>query len=182
MTKVRICSVLILALFLSTQFVSAESMKIGVVDLQRALNSVEEGKSARDKFKKELEATQKETDKRKAELETLKKELDDLSAKAQSGMLKPEAIEQGRKKQADFQKKFEAYGQYVEKTQSELARKEQEATQGILARLKPLVDDIGRSDGFHLIFEKNQSGLLYAASYTDVTERLIQQFNKTKKK
>lgn len=173
----------VVAAFLMSETVEGQAnLKIGIVDLQRALNSVEEGKGARDNFKKELESTQKQIDSRKVALEKLRKELEDLQTKAQSGLLKPEAMEQGRKKQADFQKQFEEYTQWVEKTQGDLARKEQEATQGILAKLKPVVDDIARKEGFNMIFERNQSGLLYAAAYTDVTEKLIQEYNKTSKK
>jgi len=161
--------------------VPSSSLKLGVVDLQRALNSVEEGKSARDKFKKDLDASQKEIDKRKAELEKLRKELEDYQTKAQSGLLKPEALEQARKKQGDFQKKVEDYTSWVDKTQGDLAKKEQDATQGILARLKPMVDDVGRKEAFTMIFERNQSGLIYASSYTDVTEKVIQEFNKSGK-
>jgi len=157
------------------------ALKIGVVDLQRALNSVEEGKTARDKFKKDLDLSQKEIDKRKGELEGLRKELEDMQTKAQSGLLKPEALEQARKKQADFQKKVEDYTAWVDKTQGDLAKKEQDATQGILARLKPMVDDVGRKEAFTMIFERNQSGLIYASSYTDVTEKVIQEFNKSSK-
>lgn len=161
---------------------AADAPKLGIVDLQRALNGVEEGKTARDKFKKELESSQKEIDKRKAELEGLQKELDDLQNKAASGLLKPEAMEQGRKKQMEFQKKFEEYTNWVQGKQAELQKKEQEATQVLLGRLKTVVDDIGRKDGFHMIMERNQSGLLYASTYTDLTEKLIQEFNKSSKK
>lgn len=176
--------VLALGLIFSSRLhaeVPNSTLKVGVVDLQRALNSVEEGKSARDKFKKDLDLSQKEIDKRKGELEGLRKELEDMQTKAQSGLLKPEALEQARKKQSDFQKKVEDYTAWVDKTQGDLAKKEQDATQGILARLKPMVDDVGRKEAFTLIFERNQSGLIYASSYTDVTEKVIQEFNKSSK-
>lgn len=154
-------------------------MRIAIVDLQQALNGVDEGRAAREKFKKELEGKQKEIDKRKADLQVLQKELEDLQTKMSSGLLKPEAMDQARKKQADFQKRMEEYAKYVEGSQSEMARKEQEATSGIIGRMRELVQTIGRNDGFNMIYERNQSGLLYASSYTDITERLIQEYNKS---
>lgn len=152
--------------------------RMAVVDFQAALNGVEEGKSAKSKLKKEFEAKQKDLEKRKAELEKLQKEIEGFQQKAQSGLLKPEMIEKGRKKEEEFRKKLEAYTKMVQESQQNISEKEMSATQGILSRLRDLVVEVGRKEGYSLVLEKNESGLLYAASYTDLTEKLIQQYNK----
>lgn len=171
------------AMVLATTSVMAKEtpMKLGVVDFQRALNGVEEGKKAKAKLKKELEDNQKKIDRQKATIEKLQKELQDLQKKAQSGLLKNEEIEKGRAKEAEFQKKLQAYTELVQKTQAEMAKKEGDATRSILNQLRDMVVDISRNEGYSMVLEKNESGLLYAATYTDLTEKLIQTYNKKKK-
>lgn len=156
--------------------------KLAVVDFQQALNGVEEGKTAKDKLKKEFESKQKEIESRKAEIEALQKKLEDYQTKAASGLLKPEAMEDGRKMELEFRKKFEDYTKMVQASQQSISTKEQEATRGILQRLRDLVVEMGRSEGYAMVLEKNESGLLYAAGYTDLTEKLIQTYNKKYKK
>lgn len=152
--------------------------KMGVVDFQQALNGVEEGQAAKAKLKTEFEAKQKDIEKRKKELEGLQGKLEEFQQKAASGLLKPEAVDEGRKMEIDFRKKLEAYTNIVQESQKEISQKEMEATRGILNRLRDMVVDLGRKEGFSMVLEKNESGLLYAATYTDLTEKLIQEYNK----
>ncbi len=43
----------------------------------------------------------------------------------------------------------------------------------------PVIDDIGKERGLTLIFDKFQSGLVYAADEVDITDDVIQRFNTT---
>lgn len=158
-----------------------QGVRLAVVDFQQALNGVEEGRVAKDRLKKEYESRQKEIEKLKANVEALQDKLEGFQQKAASGLLKPESMEEGRKLEMEFRTKLEAYTNLIQNSQKEISQKEMEVTSGILNRLRELVIDIGRQDGFSMVLEKNESGLLYAASYTDLTERLIQEFNKKNK-
>jgi outer membrane protein len=160
---------------------SGSGMRMAVVDFQQALNGVEEGRAAKEQLKKEFEAKQKDIEKRKTELENLQKRIEGFQQRATSGLLKPEAIEEGRKLELEFRTKLETYTNLVQDSQREISQKEMEVTRGILNRIRDLVVEIGRQEGFSLVFEKNESGLLYASSYTDLTERVIQEFNKKTK-
>lgn len=160
---------------------AAGGMKLAVVDFQKALNSVEEGKAAKEKLKKEFEEKQKQLDSRKKNLDKLQSELEGLQKQMQSGLLKPEQTtqiaEKGRKLEMDFRKQLEEFTDMGKKHQQEISEKEMKATQEILSRLKTLVQEIGRTESFTLVLEQNASGLVYASSYTDVTEKLIQKYN-----
>ena len=58
----RATQVLIAAVFLlSTSAAFAEDMKLGYVDMQRALNETEDGRKAKEKLKKDFEQKQKES-------------------------------------------------------------------------------------------------------------------------
>lgn len=156
-------------------------LKLAIVDFQKALNSVEEGKAAKEKLKKEFEAKQKELDSRKQKLDKLQTEIEGLQKQMQSGLLKPDqtnqVMEKGRKLETDFRKQLEEFTDLGKKHQQEIGEKEMKATQEILGRLKTIVQEIGRTEGFTLVLEQNASGLVYASSYTDVTEKLIQKYN-----
>jgi len=160
---------------------AAGGLKLAVVDFQKALNSVEEGKSAKAKLKKEFEDKQKDLDARKVKLDKLQTEIEGLQKQMQSGLLKPEQqapiMEKGRKLETDFRKQLEEFTDLGKKHQQEIGEKEMKATQEILGRLKQIVQDIGRQEAFNLVLEQNASGLVYASSYTDVTEKLIQKYN-----
>lgn len=151
--------------------------RLGVVDFQKALNSVEEGKSAKEKLKKEFEEKQKEIEGRKTKLDKLQGEIQELQKQAQSGIVKPEVMEKGRKLEGDFQKQFEEYTKVVQQHQRDITDKEQKATSDILAKLRDLVVELGRTGGFTMVLEANESGLLYASAPTDLTEQLIQKYN-----
>jgi len=162
----------------SLSFAKTEDFKLAVADFQQALNSVEEGKTAKTKLKEEFKVKQKNIDKRKKELASLQKQVEEFHTKAASGLLKPAAMDKGHKLEQKFQKKLQKYTAMVKSFQDEISKKEMKATQGILDRLRNLVVDLGRKEGYSMVLEKNESGLLYAASYTDLTEKLIQEYNK----
>ena len=60
------------AVALSVATPSMADGKVAVVDLQRALNEVEEGASAKAALKKEFDAKQKQLDQRQTELKGMK--------------------------------------------------------------------------------------------------------------
>jgi outer membrane protein len=161
---------------------ASNSFRLGIVDFQKALNTVEEGKKIKAKLKKEFDAKMKDVNKREADLNKLQKEIEDLQKKAQSGLLKPEELEKGQKMEMKFRKELEEYAKLRKEYGEGMKKKEVEATKGILAKLHAISLDIGRQDGYSMILEKNESGLVYANESTDVSEKLIQLYNKKHKK
>src|SRR5438552_18238338 len=67
----------------------ADSEKVGYVDMARALNDVEDGKTAKGKLKKEFDDKQKKLDAMQAELKTKKADFD-----KQKAMMKPDVRSQ----------------------------------------------------------------------------------------
>jgi outer membrane protein len=147
---------------------SAEA-KIGYVDLQRALNEVEEGASAKAKLKKEFDAKQRTLDNKQNELKGMKDELD-----ARGMMMTPEAKQE---KLADLQKKLMEVQQLYMQLQQELSQKEAEVTSGIFTKMGTILQTMGREQNMDLIVEK--SAVLYAKNHMDVTNELIRRYNKS---
>ena len=54
----------------------AQEIKLGYVDLQRALNECEAGKKAKEEFKRQVERLQSDLEKQKKQIEGLKEQLE----------------------------------------------------------------------------------------------------------
>jgi outer membrane protein len=147
--------------------VAADDSKVAYVDLQRALNEVDEGALAKSKLKTEFDAKQRQLDSKQEELKTLKEDLD-----ARGMMMTPDAKQE---KMADLQRRLMEVQQLYYQLQQELSAKEAEATSGIFAKMGTLLEAMGREQGYSLIVEK--SAVLYAKPSMDLTNELIRRYN-----
>ena len=145
-------------------------LKIGYVDLQRALEETDEGKKAKAKLKSDFEKKQKELDARQEELKKMKADLD-----KQQSILKPEALQQ---KQQELQQKLLALQDTYMRLQKELQEREASETGRIFKRMTTLIADIAQKEGVTFVFEKN-TGILYAPPSLDLTNELIRKYNAT---
>lgn len=155
-----------LALALSAPAAAAE-VKLGYVDLQRALNEVDEGANAKKALKKEFDEKQKTLDAKQNELKALKDELD-----SRGTMMKPEVKQE---KLNDLQKRLLETQQLYFQLQQELSKREGEATAEIFKKMGVILQTMGEEQGFSMIVEK--SGVVYAKPSLDVTNELIRRYN-----
>jgi outer membrane protein len=168
-------SVIVVLLGLLGTPVAAESapVNVAVVDFQQALNSVKEGKRAKDALKKEFEAKQKQLDLMQQELQKMKTDIE-----KQRVVLSDTAL---RSKEEAFKKKFLDIQQKMAEFRQNLATREAELTGKILQKLKDIVADIGAKKDYDLVVEKSQDVVLYAKSKDDITEEVITIYNKKNK-
>jgi outer membrane protein len=143
-------------------------IKIGYVDLQRALEETDEGKKAKAKLKSDFEKKQKELDVRQEELKKMKTELD-----KQASVLKPEALQQ---KQQELQQKLIALQETYVRLQKELQEREATETGRIFKRMSTVIAQIAQKEGVTYVLEKN-TGILYAPPSLDLTNELIRMYN-----
>ncbi|MGO9829951.1 MAG: OmpH family outer membrane protein [Myxococcaceae bacterium] len=158
---------------LAPRVARAAELKIAYVDLQRAFAEVDEGKAAKARLEQMRDAKQKEIDK---EQEVLKKEKETFE-KQMATMTEATRTQEGtalQKKMYDLQQRFE-------KGRAELAQTERETLSGILGKMQPIIQSIAQRDGFTMVFEKTDSGLLYAPASLDLTNELIRMFNEKNK-
>jgi outer membrane protein len=161
------------ALFIVSSFaVSAAptEMRVGLVDYQRALNAVEEGKTAKAQIEKEGASLQEKEEK----LGKMANEIQELKGKEAANLLKPADVTKLRKMEEDAKKQFIEGQQAGEK----LKQKQQAKTGDILHKLNVISQDISRDGNYTIVFEKSMGAVVYAASATDFTEELIQKYNK----
>ncbi|MBM4379023.1 MAG: OmpH family outer membrane protein [Deltaproteobacteria bacterium] len=143
--------------------------KAGYVDLQRALLEVEEGRSAKARLQKSLEEKQKEIDR---EQESLRKEKEMLDKQA-SAMSEETRIQ----KATELQKKIFDLSQKWEKGRGEMANKERTELQAIFGKMDPLIAEIAQREGLTMVFEKSDSGLVWAPASLDLTNELVRLYN-----
>lgn len=143
--------------------------KIAVVDLQRALNETEDGRSAKNRLKRLFRRRQKALDEAQEKLKKMKEDIE-----RQKNVLSQEALQ---KRLEEYQKAFiELQSTYVE-YQRELAQKEAQLTKRILERMQEILRRIGQSEGYTMIVEANEGGVVWVPGNLDLTDQVIQQYN-----
>ncbi|MCD6320094.1 MAG: OmpH family outer membrane protein [Candidatus Desulfofervidaceae bacterium] len=148
----------------------AGEMKIAIVDLQKALNLCEAGKAAKAKLTKKFEKFKKDLDTRQKELEDLKKELE-----KQSLML---SLEAKRDKEKEYERKLRDFKDTYQDYKEEMKRAEYEAIQPILQDLHRVTEKIRKKEGYLLVFEKNSAGIVCYENKIDITNKVVQLYNK----
>lgn len=143
--------------------------KFGYVDLQQALNTVSEGKQAKQELERTYATRQKELDGLQRTLEKMK---DDLERDRL--VLSAEALQQ---KEEVYRNKFLELTQKMNSYKMELAQKEAESTGAILNAVRQVVEKIGQDEGYAMILETSQDVVLFSPSKADLTPQVIKAYN-----
>src|SRR5262245_39453014 len=133
---------------------AAEEVKLGYVDLHRALNEIDEGRKAKANLKKVFDQKQKELDEQQQEI---KKAADDLDKKRT--LLPADTV---RQKEAELANKLQKVQATYMRHQQDLQQKEAEATQPIYDRMQRIIIKIANSENLTMVLDKTQAGVVYA--------------------
>jgi outer membrane protein len=158
-----------LALVLCAAKAEAQPLKIGYIDMQRALNEVDEGKKAKAKLKKDFDEKQQTLDRKQDELKKLKDDLD-----KQALLMKED---QKRERMGELQQKFMELQALYGKLQKELTESEMKLTKEIFDKMEAIINGIAQAESLTIVFEKSESRILYAPSSMDYTNDLIRKYN-----
>jgi outer membrane protein len=148
---------------------AAEEVKLGYVDLQRALNETEDGRKAKANLKKVFDAKQKELDEQQ---EALKKDIEDLNKKRT--LLPADKV---REKETELQDRMQKVQQTYMRHQQDLSSKEQEATAKIFERMSKIISKIATTENFTMVFDRQAANVVYAKPHLDLTNDLIRRYN-----
>jgi len=141
--------------------------KLGFVDMQKALISVQEGKAAKAKLDKAVKEKQREFDKMQDELKKMKDDLEQQAA------LMKEDLK--RQKLQEYQKRLMELQDFYMANQRDLAEEEGKLTKPIFERFDKIIKKIGKDEGYTLVVEK--AAVVYASGSIDLTDKLIKEFN-----
>jgi outer membrane protein len=147
----------------------AEDLKLGYVDLQRALNETEDGRKAKASLKKVFDAKQKELDEQQEDFKKAKEDLDKKRTLMNADLV--------RQKEQELAQKFEKVQQSYMRHQKDLQEKEGEVTQKIFERMQRIILRIASSENFTMVLDKNQAGIIFAKQHLDLTNEVIRRYN-----
>lgn len=163
---------LLLLGFSWTPGLAQDRIKIGYLDVQRAVAESAAGKRAGDRFQAQVKKAEADTLKERQELERLRSDIE-----KKGPLLKDE---ERRNLEADFQKRSVSLQRTMGDLQQDLESKRRDMMQDILKELEGVVNEVGRADKFTLILDRSQ--VLFADQGIDVTNRVIETYNSRSKK
>jgi outer membrane protein len=158
------------SLLLCGGLVHAET-KIGLVDMQKAIQSTAQGKKAKSELEGEFNKKKKELEKKEADLKKMGEDLERKKA-----VLSEEVL---GKKQAEFQEEMMKYRDVVTKSQAEIQKKQNDLTAPILEKMKKVIEKVAKEKGMNLVLE-NSPMVLFSTGEADMTADVIKAYEKEK--
>ena len=146
---------------------SGAGVKIGYVDLQKALNESSAGKAAKVELQGIMKKMQKAIDTKVARTEQLKSELE-----KQAMVLSPAAK---KAKEDELAKLTKETRDLITSSNAEMQKKRQEKEVAILNRIKTVIDDIGAKEHYLVILPADV--ILYSKSGVEITDEVIDRMN-----
>lgn len=148
-----------------------QNIRIGVINVERLVQESALGKEAFARVKKLNDVKKDEGEKLQKELRDMEQKLADQgSAMADD---KREAL------QKSYQEKAIAFKRFQDDANRELEASQKKELGELERRVFPVINQVGKEKGFTLIFNKFQSGLVYADEAIDVTDDVLKVFNTT---
>jgi len=143
--------------------------RLAVIDVQKVLTTSTQGKAAYERLKK-LQ------DDRVAKMQK-------MDVKSMANDLTTKKLSLSEEKQAEMakaiQEKQTAMQRYAQDADKEVTDARDKALQELDGKIKPIIDGIGKEMGLAVIFNKFESGLIYASDAIDITETVIKRFNES---
>ena len=143
--------------------------RVAVIDVQKVLSQSTAGKAAYEKLKK---VQDDKMERGKSLAEEMQKLEADIATKRLS--LSEDKLAEMQKQLADKRISIQRFSQDAEREIDEARARE---LQVLEAKIKPVIDAIGKEMGIAVIFNKFESGLVYASDAIDLTDTVIQRFN-----
>jgi outer membrane protein len=174
--KKAVWLVVVLLLLTGGSSMAAEliTVRIGYVDLVKALNESESGKKAKADLEFLIKTKQTTIDEKGKAIEKAKADIE-----KQSSVLSPDAR---KTKEEEMERLLRDYQRLVADSQNEVKKKESELTGDILKDLRAIVQKIGEDEGYTLILESAEGQILYAKKESDLTETVMKKYNESKAK
>ena len=146
-----------------------EPIKIGIVDIDQAISSTEEGKAAREEFARKQREAEAELQPMYERYKALEDEL-----KAKKFVLSDEALFQ---KQLDLAEMRNQIENKMKELEGQLKVDQKRLEGPLTAKLIGIIEDIGKSRGFTMILRRGTPGVLYTREALDITDIVIEKYN-----
>jgi outer membrane protein len=144
-------------------------VKIAVINVDRLVTDSALGKEAFARVKKLADQKKEEGEKLTKELREMEQKLADQGASLAED--KKDAL------QKQYQERAIAFKRFQDDAQRALEEAQKKELEELQKRVMPVITQIGKEKGYTLIFNKFQSGLVFADEGVDVTDDVLKRFN-----
>lgn len=165
----KITPVLILLTVLGAALLAAApaeaQQKIAVINIDKVLQDSQKGQAMRAEMQQMRET-------KKGELEAKQKEIVDLQKRIEEGKL---SLAQDRLEALteEYERKVVDLQRAEKDANREIQRRGEKLLGDVEAEIMPVINRIGAEQGFTLIFNKFQAGLLFADDSIDITSQVV---------
>ena len=150
-------------------FAQSTAPKIGIIDVQRIVYESAVGKESLARMQKLQQTKQDELTRRQKELRDLEQKLADQGKSLSEGA--------ADKLNKDYQAKALDLKRFQDDATRETEDAQRREQKTLEERIMPLISSVGKEQGYMLLFNKFQSGLLFAGEGADLTDAVITKFN-----
>jgi len=148
---------------------AADVAKIGTVDFQRIIDLSDAGKAAQKKLNKQANEMEADLKTKGAAIEEGQKRFE-REALVMNKEMKDAKEREMRIKINDFKQLQQRYTGVARELQFRLVGQ-------IRNDVDKLVKELGKQEGFLLILERKEAGVIYMPSTIDITDKVIKQYN-----
>ena len=148
-----------------------DAIKIGIVDIDQAISSTDEGKAAREEFARKQREAEQQMQPLMDRYKGVEEEL-----KAKKFVLSEEALFQ---KQLDLAEMRNLIQNKIKELEGQLQVDQKRLEGPLTAKLVEIITDVGKTQGFTLILRRGTPGVLYTREALDVTDLIIKRYTQT---
>ena len=153
------------------QTVQAGQVKIGIINLQRAISDSEKGKQVISKLKAEIDQAKAKLDSQKKDIEKLQEE---YKAKQSTW-----DIATRQAKQEEITSKITKLNRDAEDYDRYYGKRRDDQMKPIVEGLNQVIIELGKKEGYSIIFDVS-GGILYFNPNLEITNKVISNYNAQK--
>ncbi len=172
--KTILLTLLTFVFFFTASAYSAEADKIGLINFQEILKTSDMGMAAKAQIDKKGQAMNAELKKKGAEIEAAKQQLE------RESMVMTKDMQE--RKERELQINILDYKDLQQKYMTDFKSNENQLIRGIQVAVLHIVEQIGKKEGYTVILERRQAGVIYARKGIDITSQVIAALNAMAKK
>ncbi len=152
--------------------VQAAELKIAYIDLNKAVTDSNEGMAAVKELEKVGKSIEASIEEKRLEITNLEQEII-----KQASVLNQDAI---KDKQDELKKLQRTFQRAIKDSEEEFGKKRAGFMRRIVNEIGGVVAEIGKKEGYTLILEKMQSGVMYIPGELDITQKVLDSYNALK--
>ncbi len=169
--KIKMITALVLVVFIvpiTSISLLAQDGKIGYIDSIKIFAEYQETQDAERVYRQEVDQWTAQKQRMEQDIVKLRDEL-----QAQSLML---SEEKKKEKKLELDRKMAEYQQFMDETFGDeglAARRNKELTQPIVEKINLILEDLGKEQGYSIIFDVANANIVYANKALDLTDVVL---------